>query len=128
LGAFLLTNKPVTSLMWYNNKVVTGLDMSVFKGGRGVKAPYGSKLLRVPLPIYNALDRIVERYKLWLSKRINPELDKPISNLKFYSDVSYLEAIKKARNILKKNKTKEESILILLTYLYSDKSESVDNK
>ncbi len=37
------------------------------KGGRGKKAPYTAKLMRVPVPIANQLNRLIERYLGYLS-------------------------------------------------------------
>ncbi len=37
------------------------------KGGRGKKAPYSTKLMRVPVPIANQVYRLIERYLGYLS-------------------------------------------------------------
>ena len=37
------------------------------KGGRGKKAPYTAKLMRVPVPIANQVNRLIERYLGYLS-------------------------------------------------------------
>ena len=38
------------------------------KGGRGKKAPYTAKLMRVPVPIANQVNRLIERYLGYISK------------------------------------------------------------
>lgn len=40
--------------------------MNYSKGGRGKKAPYETITVRVPLPIKDKVDKIIEEYKLSL--------------------------------------------------------------
>ncbi len=47
------------------------------KGGRGKKAPYSTKLMRVPLPMKNQVKELVERYQTYLSSggdALNPSM------------------------------------------------------
>ena len=44
------------------------VDGSKPKGGRGKKAPYTAKLMRVPVPIANQVNQLIERYLGYLSK------------------------------------------------------------
>ena len=47
------------------------------KGGRGKKAPYSTKLIRVPLPMKNQVKELVERYQTYLSSggdALNPSM------------------------------------------------------
>jgi hypothetical protein len=55
--------KPVTGFIIVIFKLVTGLDMSKPTGGRGNKAPYETRVLRVPVPILDSVNALIEHYR-----------------------------------------------------------------
>ena len=82
------------------------------KGGRGKKAPYTAKLMRVPVPIANQVNRLIERYLGYISsggqaaepplllgelKLINSLEDKSVNEL----SVSQIQQADKIVNSLK---------------------------
>ena len=52
---------------------------SKLKGGRGKKAPYTATLMRVPVPLANQVNRLIERYLGYISLGGNPA--EPVSLL-----------------------------------------------
>jgi len=87
--------------------------MHVYKGGRGVKAPYKSKVMRVPEPIWGEVEKLIDNFY---------SLDS-IEDTKL---VSSDEAIVRANEILVQNQTSKRSTKYclekLLQSLYGDKS------
>ena len=79
--------------------------MSVWKGGRGVKAPYESTHVRVPMPIKHEVEALIQSYK---DGSIQPKVD----------FLSVDEAIKLAKEILKNKKSARVSLQNLLTAIY----------
>jgi hypothetical protein len=80
-------------------------------GGRGKKAGYDTKLIRVPLPVVPGVEKAIEEFRSGNSEQ---------------GIVNYEEAIEAARKIVKSKKSASESILKLLQVIYSteiDKSE-----
>lgn len=79
--------------------------MVVWKGGRGVKAPYESTHVRVPVPIKHMVEDLIQAYKDGEidEKRELPPID---------------EVLVTAREILKKRKSAKVSIESLLTSIY----------
>ena len=49
---------------------------SYFKGGRGVKAPYESTIKRVPVPLAETVDELIEEYRC---KLVTGNDDKPVT-------------------------------------------------
>lgn len=80
--------------------------MPINKGGRGKKADYETKVIRVPLPIVSEVETLIECFR-------NDLLDKPFSDSR-----SLDEAIAIANHILKSKKSAKESIKKLLQVLY----------
>jgi hypothetical protein len=80
--------------------------MPINKGGRGKKADYETKVIRIPLPIVNDIEKVIENFHQGLS--INDSSDFK----------SLEEAIMIASNILKSKKSAKESIKKLLQVLY----------
>lgn len=83
--------------------------MSKPKGGRGIKAPYETTHLRVPVPIKPELERLIERYK--------EQGDTSSENLLTGLD----EAVITAKSILKQKKSAKISLEKLLTAIYGEK-------
>ena len=91
--------------------------MNKHKGGRGVKAPYSSKVLRIPEPILEDVDRLLDNF---YSGEDNP--------LKNYS-LDSTEATNQAKEILEQNKISKRSTKVclekLLQVIYADMSISL---
>jgi len=79
--------------------------MSVWKGGRGVKAPYESTHVRVPMPIKHQVEALIQSYK-----------DGCIQSKENF--LSLDEATKAAKEILKNKKSARVSLQSLLTAIY----------
>ena len=88
--------------------------MDKHKGGRGVKAPYTSRTVRVPDPIREQVDRVIESF-------YSEAVETGDNNI-----LETDEAIVKARQILVQNKTSKRSTQYclekLLQVIYSDSS------
>lgn len=83
--------------------------MPINKGGRGKKADYESKVIRVPLPIMGEVENLIENF----------HNDLPSNTLDISTDSISLEsAIEIATNILKSKKSAKESVRKLLQVLY----------
>jgi len=80
--------------------------MPINKGGRGKKADYETKVIRVPLPIVGEVENIIQSFRKDLPHNDSNELK------------SLSEAIAIASNILKSKKSAKESIKKLLQVLY----------
>lgn len=79
--------------------------MTVWRGGRGVKAPYETTHVRIPVDIKERVEELSKAYK---DGRLN-ELSEPIS---------FDDAVDLARQILKKKKSARISLESLLTGIY----------
>ena len=88
----MIDTKPVNEFM----------TMAVWKGGRGVKAPYTTTHVRVPEPIKARVEAMSQAFK-------DGELSEPIS---------FDEAVEMAQKILKQKKSAKVSIQSLLTAIY----------
>jgi hypothetical protein len=83
--------------------------MPINKGGRGKKADYESKVIRVPLPIIGEVENLIENFHNDLSS----------NTLAVSTDSISLEsAIEIGANILKSKKSAKESVRKLLQVLY----------
>lgn len=76
--------------------------MAVWKGGRGVKAPYATTHVRIPEPIKARVEAMSQAFK-------DGELSEPIA-----CD----EAVEAAQRILKQKKSAKVSMQSLLTAIY----------
>lgn len=79
-----------------------------FVGGRGKKAPYDTVVIRIPQPIVNQVNLLVDDFRQnfpasLLQKVITKEL-----------------AIEEAKKILKSKKSAKQSLVKLLQVLYDD--------
>lgn len=79
--------------------------MAVNKGGRGVKAPYNTTHVRVPMPIKDKVQQIIDDYKNGISSDVNDIME-------------YEQALELAREILKHKKSAKISLKNLLTGIY----------
>jgi hypothetical protein len=80
--------------------------MPINKGGRGKKADYETKVIRIPLPIVNEVEKLIENYHHGLSVNDSSEFK------------TLEESIMIASTILKSKKSAKESIKKLLQVLY----------
>lgn len=76
--------------------------MAVWKGGRGVKAPWTTTHVRIPEPIKARVEAMSQAFK-------DGELNEPIA---------YDEAIEAAQKIIKQKKSAKVSMQSLLTAIY----------
>lgn len=81
--------------------------MRVWKGGRGVKAPYETTHVRIPVPIKARVEELSEAFKDGRLDEVNqfPSLD---------------DAVVAAKEILKKKKSARVSLQSLLTAIYGE--------
>lgn len=87
--------------------------MHVYKGGRGIKAPYSSKVVRIPEPILGNVEKLIDSFysnnSIEDKKLVTPD-----------------KAIELAKDILAQNQTSKRSTKVclekLLQSLYGDKS------
>jgi hypothetical protein len=86
--------------------------MAHTKGGRGLKAPYDTTHLRVPVPIKDKIQRIIDAYK----ESLDPNLDTS-ENKKLLTPN---EAIEIAQTILSQKKSAKVSMGKLLTAIYGE--------
>ncbi len=70
---------------------------SKLKGGRGKKAPYTATLMRVPVPLANQVNRLIERYLGYISLGGNPA--EPASLL---GEAKLINSLSKSVNMLVK--------------------------
>jgi hypothetical protein len=87
------------------SKLLTGLYMSACKGGRGLKAPYETTHVRVPVPIKEKVQKIIDDYKNDIADAEGAILE-------------YEEAVELANKILKSKKGASISLSKLLTGIY----------
>jgi hypothetical protein len=78
-------------------------------GGRGKKAPYETTHMRVPLPLKNQIEQLIEDYRL----SILDGIDRPSSEL-----IPIDEALVIAQKLLRSKTAKNETIAKLLTSIY----------
>lgn len=76
--------------------------MAVWKGGRGVKAPYETTHVRIPEPIKARVEALSQAYK-------DGVMNEPLS---------LDEALEEAKKILSQKKSASKSVKSLLTSIY----------
>lgn len=79
--------------------------MAVNKGGRGVKAPYETTHIRVPVPIKDKVQQIIDDYKNDIDSSADDIMD-------------YQQALELAKNIISQKKSAKISLQKLLTGIY----------
>lgn len=80
--------------------------MTVWRGGRGVKAPYESTHVRVPVPIKEKVEALVEAYKNGASDDSENKV------------MSLDDAVEVSQKILKQKKSARISLAALLSAIY----------
>jgi hypothetical protein len=97
-------------------------------GGRGLRQSYETKVIRVPMPLVETINDLVEKfYTSYNPENPDSELltDKVTSSLGVCT-VSKQDAITKAKVIISRKKSAKVSVLNLLQVLYQDKLLSID--
>jgi hypothetical protein len=87
-------------------------------GGRGKKAPYETRLIRVPIPIVPKVEQIVDDYRNLVINGEQSEFEKYPNLAACVTPVSYSEALQRAKEILKSKKSAADSLAKLLQVLY----------
>lgn len=95
--------------------------MSKPKGGRGIKAPYQTTHVRVPVSLKPCIDGIIEDYRNAVMKdKLDPNLEIEAVSYPVQSWLPPLEEAKQLiKDILRQKKSARQSIAKLLTSLYS---------
>lgn len=90
------------------------------KGGRGYKAPYETKQVRIPQPIDSQVSELVERYQDYLATGGSPDNPPQLLDLDRSDDVenlkSELQNLQKKFVKLTQFKVKQEKALQLIQY------------
>jgi hypothetical protein len=81
-------------------------------GGRGKKAGYQTKLMRVPLPVVPVVEKIVDDFRDGSENRTK--------------QLSFDEALQAAKKIMKKKKSARQSLLNLLQDIYGREVDTLD--
>ena len=84
--------------------------MTARKGGRGHKAPYETKQMRVPVPVQDKVREIVKQFHRELEGEETQDLKSSIKELD--------EAIKLAKSITRQKKSARISMAKLLSGIY----------
>ena len=87
--------------------------MAVWHGGRGVKAPYETTHVRIPMPIKAEVEKLSQAFK---DGTLNQDNDSD-------EQLSFEEAVKIAKEILKSKKSARASMEKLLTSIYKQEVE-----
>lgn len=82
-------------------------------GGRGLKAPYDTAIVRVPCELLPHVNKVIADFRL---KVISSEVAK--TDL-YYSNKEVRESMELARDILKQKKGSKQSLQKLLQLLYN---------
>ena len=82
--------------------------MSVWRGGRGVKAPYESTHVRIPVPIKDKVEQLSQAYKDGRLDELEPQF------------MSLENAAEIARSILKQKKSARVAMEKLLKEIYGE--------
>lgn len=80
--------------------------MAVWKGGRGVKAPYESTHVRIPVPIKDKVEALSQAYKDGRLDELEPEF------------MTIEDAVNAAKKILEQKKSARISLEKLLAVIY----------
>jgi hypothetical protein len=90
------------------------------KGGRGYKAPYTTKQVRIPEPISEQVDQLVERYQDYLSTGGHPSNPPQLLDLDRSDDIeslkSEVQTLHKKLVQLTQFKAKQEKALPLIQH------------
>lgn len=93
------------------------------KGGRGIKAPYETSVIRVPTPTITVIDVIVDEYieTVASGSTSGQEVLEKYSKLLNNNSLTQDEAIEEAKKVLKLKKSARVSLEKLLQIIYSNK-------
>ena len=78
-------------------------------GGRGKKAPYETTHMRIPLPLKNQIEQLIEDYRL----SILDGIERPVEEL-----IPLDEALIIAQKLLRSKTAKNDTVAKLLTSIY----------
>ena len=96
------------------------------KGGRGIKAPYQTTVLRVPVPLIDKFEKHIDEFReLALQGITNDNEPRQAVNKFDNQPLTQLEAIEQAQKIIKQRKSAKLSLNKLLQVIYNDKSISI---
>ena len=84
--------------------------MAYTSGGRGKKAPYQTTHVRVPVPIKDQVEQLINDYKTGTLDQLT--IDDALA------PISFDDAVEQARVILKQKKSATTSMTKLLTSIY----------
>ena len=87
-------------------------------GGRGKKAPYETKNVRVPVPIIPKVEQMADDYRNLVINGEESEFEKYPHLAACVTPVSYSEALQRAKEIVKSKRSAVESLAKLLQVLY----------
>lgn len=87
-------------------------------GGRGKKAPYETQVIRVPEPIVNQVEQLIENYRTAVVNNEEIEIEQKSNFHTNITLVDYDSALQKAKEIVKQKRSAAESIAKLLQVLY----------
>lgn len=92
--------------------------MNKQKGGRGIKAPYETTHVRIPVALKPEVERIIEQFHTGEYSLVNGD-----ENIKQNKLMNVTDAIAIAKGILTQKKSARISITKLLTAFYGEKIE-----
>ena len=93
--------------------------MTLPKGGRGKKAPYESRTVRVPVDLISYVEEFVQEYRELKLNGVDPvDLDKKFGSTK--SQTGYTETLMEAQKILKQKKSAKESLKKLIQFQFPE--------
>jgi len=87
------------------------------KGGRGLKAPYETTIVRVPIPVKPSVDKLIDDYR--------HSIDSPITYAIDNYPIPLDKAIIEAKKIIASKKSARISLTKLLQVIYGDKIDSI---
>lgn len=93
------------------------------KGGRGIKAPYNTTIVRVPDPILTVVQKNIDIYREAVLNGLMPydQSLQDYAETQGYMHATKWQAISEAEKILKQKKSARESLTKLLQLLFEDK-------
>lgn len=97
--------------------------MTISKGGRGKTAPYDTTHVRVPEPVKNIVEKVIQRYKERLESGMVDPGEKEFEPSYLTPDVfmySLQDATRVAQEVLKSKKSAKQSMEKLLTTIYQE--------
>lgn len=91
--------------------------MTILKGGRGKKAPYDTRTVRVPVDLIPYVEEFIEEYRELKLNGIDPiDLDKRFNSTQ--SILKLADSLVEAEKILKQKKSAKESMKKLLASMF----------